>query len=80
MSKPVSPVPVTTTKDEKMKNPTPADIGTTKDLAMSHLVMYKGVQYVLLGVTSNGNARLANIDGTPVKGNPGMDKLTPVDP
>lgn len=78
MSKSPTPVIVTTNSKDPQMNTTTADIGTTKEKAMS-LVIYKGVQYVLVGITAAGNARLANIDGTPVKGNPGMDKLTPVD-
>ena len=53
---------------------TTANTATEKENAMEH-VYYYGNEYLFAGVTASGRARLANLDGTPVKGNPGMDKI-----
>ena len=47
-------------------------------VSVNDIVVYKEDTFVFLGTTPTGRAILANLDGSPYKGNPALDKLTPV--
>ena len=53
---------------------TTANTATEKESVMER-VSYWCDEYLFAGVTASGRARLFNLDGTPVKGNPKMDKI-----
>lgn len=58
---------------------TTAPMGHNAEKAMRHLVMYKGNKFVLVGITAAGNARLEDLNGCKIKGNPRLDKLVYLD-
>ena len=65
-----TPVPMDHNADSLGKeNPT---------MQVNDIVVYKDDNFVFIGTTPTGRAILANLDGTPYKGNPALDKLTPV--
>lgn len=57
---------------------TTANTATDKENTMER-VSYWCDEYLFAGVTASGRARLFNLDGTPVKGNPKMDKIVFLD-
>lgn len=66
-------------REMQSTNPVPMDHNMEKAMhQISDVVLYKEEHYVFLGTTPTGRAILANLDGTPYKGNPALDKLIPV--